>query len=105
MTSHAFNRGVRHEYQLRAVIAHFGIPDHDGGHHIAFVRVFGQWIRFDDSGVEVVNESGARGENFPQQAGMSQTASTRLYMVNTTEQAMLQRNNSNPARLSLYLAG
>jgi hypothetical protein len=33
MTSYVLNRVVRHEYQLGAVIAHLGIPDHGGGHH------------------------------------------------------------------------
>jgi hypothetical protein len=80
---------------LAAVIAHFGIPDDDGGHDIGFVRVFCQWIRFDDCGVEVVNESGALGENFPETAAWSQTASTLLYVSNTTEQAILSRNNSS----------
>jgi ubiquitin C-terminal hydrolase len=87
MTSDTFNRGVRHEYQLEAVIAHLGIPDHDGEHYIAFVWVFGQWIRFDDSG-EAVNERIARGENFPETAASSQTASIGLSVLNTTEQAI-----------------
>jgi hypothetical protein len=65
-----------------------GIPDHDGRYYIPFVRLFGQWIRFDDDGVEGVNESGALGENFPETAASSQTASTLFYVVNTTEQAI-----------------
>jgi hypothetical protein len=89
MTSHAFNGGVHQENQLGRVIAHFRIPDHDGGHYIAFVIVFGQWIGFDDCGVEAVNESGAPGENFPETAPSSQTASTLLDAFNTTEQAVL----------------
>jgi hypothetical protein len=89
MTSHAFNPGVRHEYQLEAVIAHFGIPDHDGGHYIAFVRVFRPRIRFDDHSVEAVNEPGALEENFPETAALSRTASTLLDVLNTTEQAIL----------------
>jgi hypothetical protein len=104
MTSYAFNRGVRHEYQLGAVIAHFGIPDLDGGHDIAFLRVFGQWIRSDDSGVEAVNESGALGENFPEIVTSSQTASTLLYMLNTTEQAILSRNTSPTTSFVLSLS-
>jgi hypothetical protein len=92
--SHAFNRGVRYEYQWGAVIAHFAIPDHDGGHYIAFMRGFGQWIRFDDCGVETVNESRALGENFPGTAASRQTARTLLYVLNTTQLAILERNNS-----------
>jgi hypothetical protein len=53
------------------------------------VRVFDQWIRFDDCGVEAVNESAALGENFPGTAASSQTASILLYVLNTTEQAIL----------------
>jgi ubiquitin C-terminal hydrolase len=89
MISYAFNRGVRYEYQLRAVIALFGILDHDEGHSIAFVRVFGQWIRFDDSGVQAINESAALGVNFPETAASSQTASILLSVLNTTEEAIL----------------
>jgi hypothetical protein len=32
------------------------------------VRAFGQWIRFDDSGVDPVNESAALEKNFPETA-------------------------------------
>jgi hypothetical protein len=94
LTSYAFHRGVRYEYQLGAVIAHFGIPDHGGRRAIAFVRVFGQWIRFDDWGVEAVIESEALGENFPETAASSQTASILIYVLNATEQAILERNHS-----------
>jgi hypothetical protein len=56
---------------------------------LAFVRVFGQWIRFDDCRVEVVNESVILGENFPETAPSSQTATTLLYVLDTTEHAIL----------------
>jgi hypothetical protein len=97
MTSSAFHRGVHYEYQLGPLllIAQLWISDHDGGHYHAFVRVFGQWNRFDDWDIEAVNESGALGENFPDPAASNQTAGILLCVLNTSKRAILSRNNSS----------
>jgi uncharacterized UBP type Zn finger protein len=51
-------------YQLSAVIPHLGNPEKDQGHYMTFLRILGQWIRFNDTEVETVEESAALHENF-----------------------------------------
>jgi ubiquitin C-terminal hydrolase len=67
--------GTVSRYQLAAVISHMGEVDEYLCHYIAFVRVFGQWIRFHDIVVTPVNESAALEDNFPEEDGSAQTAS------------------------------
>jgi uncharacterized UBP type Zn finger protein len=56
----------RYPYQLAAVISHLGNPEKDQGHYMTFLRIFGQWIRFNDTEVEAVEESAALHENLPE---------------------------------------
>jgi hypothetical protein len=39
-----------------------------------FLKIFGRWIRFNDTEVEDVEESAALHENFPETEGSPQTA-------------------------------
>jgi ubiquitin C-terminal hydrolase len=73
--------GINTHYQLAAVIAHLGDPDPNRGHNIAFLRIFGQWIRFNDTQVDFVNESNALEDNFPENEESTQTAIILLYVV------------------------
>jgi hypothetical protein len=67
--------------QLAAVISHLGNPEKDQGHYMTFLRIFGQWIRFNDFEVEAVEESAALSENFPGTEGSLQTATILLYVA------------------------
>jgi hypothetical protein len=49
MTPYAVQTENRHPYQLAAVISHLGNPEKDQGHYMIFLRIFGQWIRFNDT--------------------------------------------------------
>jgi hypothetical protein len=68
-------------YQLAAVIPHLGNPEKDQGHYMTFLRIFGQWIGFNDTEVEAVEESPALHENFPETEGSPQTATILLYVA------------------------
>jgi hypothetical protein len=46
-----------------------------------FLRIFGQWIRFNDTEVEAVEESAALHENFPETEGSPQTATILLHVA------------------------
>jgi hypothetical protein len=46
-----------------------------------FLRIFGQWIRFNDTEVEAAEQSAALYENFPETEGSPQTATILLYVV------------------------
>jgi hypothetical protein len=45
---------------------------------MTFFRIFGQWIRFNDTEVEAVEESAALCEKFPEAEGSRQTATILL---------------------------
>jgi hypothetical protein len=81
MISHAVQTENRYRYQLAAVISHLGNPEKDQGHYVMFIRIFGQRIRFHDTKVEVVEESVALHENFPETEGCPQTATILLYVA------------------------
>jgi uncharacterized UBP type Zn finger protein len=66
---------------LAAVISHLGNPEKDQRHYMMFLRMFGQWIRFNDTDVEAVKASAALEENFPETEGSPQTATFLLYMA------------------------
>jgi hypothetical protein len=66
---------------LAAVISHLENPEKDQGHDTTFRRIFGQWIRFQGTEVEVVEESAALHETFPETEGSPQTASLLLYVA------------------------
>jgi uncharacterized UBP type Zn finger protein len=66
---------------LAAVISHLGNPEKDQGHYMTFLRIFGQWIRFNDTEVEAVEESAALYANFPETERLSQTATILLYVA------------------------
>jgi hypothetical protein len=46
-----------------------------------FLRIFGGWIRFDDTEIEVLEESVALHENFPETDGSPQTGTILLYVA------------------------
>jgi uncharacterized UBP type Zn finger protein len=73
--------GSQTHFQLVAVIAHLGDPDPNRGHYITFLRIFGQWILFNDRQVDFVNESKALEDNFPENEQSTQTAIILLYVV------------------------
>jgi hypothetical protein len=80
MTQYAFHLPAPSHYQLVSVIARLGDPRDYQGHYINFLRVFGQWVRFDDTDVQPVDESAALEDNFPEIEDSSQTASILLYV-------------------------
>jgi hypothetical protein len=85
MTSYAVQTENCYPCQLAAVISHLGNPEKDQGHYMTFLRMFGQWIRCNDTEVEIIEESAAFHENFPETEESLQTATILLY-VQTTEQ-------------------
>jgi hypothetical protein len=56
-------------------------PEKDQGHYMTFLRMFGQWIRFNDTESEAVEESAALHENFPDTERSPQTATIVLYLA------------------------
>jgi hypothetical protein len=48
---------------------------------MTFLRIFGQWIRFNDTEVEAIKESAPFRENFPETEGFPQTATILLYVA------------------------
>jgi hypothetical protein len=58
-----------------------GNPEKDQGYYMTFFRIFGQWIRFDDTEVAAVEESATLHENFPETEGSLQTATILLYVA------------------------
>jgi hypothetical protein len=74
MIPYAVQTENRSLYQLAAVISHLGNPEKDQGYYITFLRIFGQWVRFNGTEVEAVEESAAVHENFPETEGSPQTA-------------------------------
>jgi hypothetical protein len=69
MTPYAVQTENRCPYQLAPVISHLGNLEKDQGHYMKFLRIFGQWIRFNGTEVEAVEESAALQENFPETEG------------------------------------
>jgi ubiquitin C-terminal hydrolase len=67
MIPYAVQTKTRYRYQLAAVISHLGNPKKDQGHYMTFLRIFGQWIRFNDTEVEAIEESAAPEESFSEQ--------------------------------------
>jgi uncharacterized UBP type Zn finger protein len=49
MTLYAVQTENRYPYQLGAVISHLEDPEKDQGHYLTFLRIFSQWIRFNDT--------------------------------------------------------
>jgi hypothetical protein len=78
MTRYAVQTENCYRYQLATVISHLGNPEKDQDHCVTFFRVFGEWIRFNDTKVEAVEESAALEENFPETEGSPQTATIPL---------------------------
>jgi hypothetical protein len=58
-----------------------GNPEKDQGHYKMFLRIFGQWIRFNDTEVEAVEQSAVLYENFPETEGSPQTTTILLYVA------------------------
>jgi 3-phosphoglycerate kinase len=78
MTPYAVQTENRYRYQLVIVISHLGNPEKDQGRCMTFLRIFSQWIRFNGTEVEAVEESVAIDENFPEAQGSFQTATILL---------------------------
>jgi uncharacterized UBP type Zn finger protein len=66
MIPYAVQTENHYPYQLAAVISHLGNPEKDQGHYMTFLRIFGQWIRLNDTEVEAIEEPAALHENFPE---------------------------------------
>jgi hypothetical protein len=81
MTSNAVQTENRYPYQFTVVTSHLGNPEKDQGHYMTFLRIFGQWIRFDHTEVEAIEESAALHENFPETKESSQTVVILLYVA------------------------
>jgi uncharacterized UBP type Zn finger protein len=81
MTPYAVQTKNSYSYQLAAVISHLGNPEKDQSHCMMFLRIFGQWIRFNDTEVETVEESAVLHENFPETERFPQTATVLLYVA------------------------
>jgi hypothetical protein len=81
MTPYTVQTENRDPYQLVAVISHLGNPETDQGHYMTFLRIFGQWIRFNNTEVEAAEESAALHENFRETEGYPQTTTILLYVA------------------------
>jgi ubiquitin C-terminal hydrolase len=81
MTPYAVQTENRYPYQSAGVISQLGNPEKDQGHYMTFLRICGQWIWFNDTEVEAVEESAALHENFPEAEGSPQTATILLYVA------------------------
>jgi hypothetical protein len=81
MIPYAAHTENRCRYQLVAIISPLGNPEKGQGYYLTFLRIFGQRIRFNDTEVEIVEESAALHENFPGTEGSPQTAIILLYMA------------------------
>jgi ubiquitin C-terminal hydrolase len=75
----AFHEGICPRYQLATVISHLGRPPQDVGHCMAFLKISRQWMRFNDTEVEAINQSAALEGNFPENDRSTQTATILLY--------------------------
>jgi hypothetical protein len=62
---YASRQGICPRYQLTAVIFHLCHPPQDVGHYMAFLKISGQWMRFNDTEVEGINQLAALEDNFP----------------------------------------
>jgi hypothetical protein len=58
-----------------------GNPEKDQGHYMTFLRAFGQWVRFNYTEVEAVEESAAIHENFPETERSPHPAIGLLYVA------------------------
>jgi hypothetical protein len=81
MTPYAIQTEKCYPYPLAAVISHLENPEKDQGHHMTFLRTFGQWIRFNDTEIEPVEEPATVHKNFPETEGSSQIATILLYVA------------------------
>jgi hypothetical protein len=59
LTPYSLHLGIRPRHQLAAIITSLGLSQEDAGNRITFLRIFGQWIRFNNTGVEAVSELAA----------------------------------------------
>jgi hypothetical protein len=80
MTHYAFSSPAPSHYQRVSVIAHLGDPREYQGHYITFLRVFRQWVRFNDTHIQEVPESAALEDNLPEVEDSIQTVSILLYV-------------------------
>jgi hypothetical protein len=78
MTPYAVQTENRYRHQLAVVISHLANPEKDQGHYMTFLRIFSQWIRFNDIEVEAVEKSAALHENFPETEASLETATILL---------------------------
>jgi hypothetical protein len=85
MTSYAVQTENCYPYQLAAVISHLGNPEKDQSQYMTFLRIFDQWIGFNDTEVEPIEELAVLNENFPETEG-SIKPPLSCSMWQTTEQ-------------------
>jgi hypothetical protein len=78
VTRDAFRQRICPRYQLAAVISHLGRRPQDVGHDMAFPKISGHWMRFNDTEVEAINQSAALEDNFPENDRSTQTATILL---------------------------
>jgi uncharacterized UBP type Zn finger protein len=80
MTKYTLNRGTPCQCQLAAAISHLNDPEEYLGHYVTFVRIFGEWVRFDDTKPVPVSNFEALEDNFPKRKDSDQTATILLYV-------------------------
>jgi hypothetical protein len=85
MTPYAVQTENRYPYQLVAVISHLGNPEKEQSQDVTFLRIFDQWIRFNNTEVEAIEELAVFNENFPETEG-SIKPPLSCSMWQTTEQ-------------------
>jgi hypothetical protein len=78
---YAFQRRIHYKYQHTVAISHLRDLRQSPCHYIMFIRVFGPRFLYEDTNVEIVEESAASQENFPQAEDSTQMASIRLHLA------------------------
>jgi hypothetical protein len=81
MTKYAQDPSIPQWYHLEGVIPHFGLPNGWVCHYITFLRLYGQWIEFNDPIVHSVTEKEAVEDNFSERDGSTRTGSLLLYVA------------------------
>jgi hypothetical protein len=80
LNRYAFRQGICPRYQLAAVISHLDRPPQDVGRYLACFKISGQWMRFNDTELEAINQSAALEGNGPENDRSTQTADILLYV-------------------------
>jgi hypothetical protein len=80
LSPNAFSTENRYPYQLATVISHLRNHEKDQSHYMTFLRIFGQWIQFNDTQVEAFEES-APLQKISRNRGILQTATILPYVA------------------------